>query len=223
MAAASVGRAGQARGGAAVLAAVFDGGSGAHPYPGSAVLLAGPSATRNLADAVHCLCVVHGRQPSIVDHAAGRIVEAGARRWIEEAVEVFAGERALLTKLASVAGPQPSTPGHQASESALVAQRHAFETLARSERAGCPLGAALALAADWIAIRSVLDEAAKRFGLPVAPYRLRDRGRLEAFAEAAAGASAGAARALGFAAGQVVAQHHGLWDLLEARARARIV
>jgi hypothetical protein len=38
----------------------------------------------------------------------------------------------------------PSTPGAAETESSLVAARHALETLAMSERNGCPLGAATA-------------------------------------------------------------------------------
>lgn len=220
MASASVGRAGGARVGATLLACVADHGSAAHPYVSSEALLKGPHAARNLADAVHFVCTLHGRHPGVVDHASGRHVEPPARAWFATSTAVFAAERSYLTKLAVAAGPMPSTPGAGDNDAAVRHQRHAIEMLAQSERRGCALGAALALTADWPSVRTVLDAAARRFGIDSYPYSLGDAASLQKLADEIA-VTASVERALLFGAEQVAIQHHGLWALLEARAEAR--
>ncbi|NJS15489.1 MAG: hypothetical protein HC788_13915, partial [Sphingopyxis sp.] len=68
-------------------------GTGAHPYVKSGKLSDGPDAMRNLADAVHFLCVLHGRHPGVVDHAARKAVEPDARAWLDQRLEqVLAGD-----------------------------------------------------------------------------------------------------------------------------------
>jgi hypothetical protein len=219
MGSASVGRVGGARIGATLLACVAEHGSAAHPYVSSETLLKGPHAARNLADAVHFLCTLHGRHPGVIDHAANRHVEKAARAWFATATAMSAAERAYLTKLAVAAGPLPSTPGAGDNDAAVRHQRHAIEMLAQSERKGCALGAALALAADWTGIRVVLDAAARRFGLESYPYGLEAESVRRLADEIAATASV--ERALLFGAEQIALQHRALWDLLEARAEAR--
>ncbi|HEX8262544.1 MAG TPA: hypothetical protein VF547_06700, partial [Allosphingosinicella sp.] len=130
------------------------------------------------------------------------------------------GERAYLARLAVAAGPVPSTPGSAGTDAAVLGQRHAMETLASSERRGCALGAAMALVLDWSAIRVCLDSAAVRFGVDSPVYAAADRETLVALADSYAG-SAPVQRALLFGAEQILIQHHGLWDLLEARREAR--
>jgi hypothetical protein len=202
-----------------LVACVAAQGSAAHPYPVSEALLRGPHAARNLADAVHFLCVLHGRHPGVIDHAASRSVEPAARAWFASAVDGFAAERAFLARLAVAAGPIPSTPGSSGTEAAVLAQRHAIEMLAQSERSGCALGAALALAIDWASIRTVLAAAGRRFGVEAPPAHFCDpSARALAAAETA---SPAAERAMLFGAEQIVIQHFGLWDLLEARQDAR--
>jgi hypothetical protein len=220
MASVSAGTQGSAVIGARLAACVAEQGSAAHPYPVSFALLKGPQAARNLSDAVHYLCTLHGRYPGVVDHAAGRCVDAAARAWIAEAAVAFGAERAFLARLAVAAGPVPGTPGSSDSEAAVTGQRHAIEMLARSERNGCALGAALALVADWAAIRTVLAVAAARFGVEAPPYALGDPEAVRSVADRFA-ASPAAERALLFGAEQIVIQHHGLWSLLEARQQAR--
>ena len=219
MGSASVGRVSGAPIGATLLACVAEHGSAAHPYVSSATLLTGPHAARNLADAVHFLCTLHGRHPGVVDLAANRHVEKAARAWFATATAMFAAERAYLTKLAVAAGPLPSTPGAGDNDAAVRSQRHAIEMLAQSERKGCALGAALALSADWNTVRAVLDAAGRRFGLDSYPYGLEAASVGKLADEIAI--SAGIERALLFGAEQIAVQHHGLWDLLEARAQAR--
>jgi hypothetical protein len=206
--------------GSMLIDCVRDHGSGSHPYLSSADLLSGPAAARNLSDAIHFLCALHGRYPGVIELVASRTVEPAARAWLAEAAEGFARERGYLARLAVAAGPVPATPG-AGSEAAIAMQRGAIMTLAQSERRGCAIGAAMAVAADWRAIRSVLDAAAARFDLgnPVQPW-FCDADSLGPIAQAG-GEPSSFHRALLFGAEQVALQHRGLWELLQARALAR--
>lgn len=175
---------------------------------------------RDLADAIHALCVIHGSFPGIVDHALSGAAEGPARAWLVAAAERASVERALLARLAAAAGPQPSTPGHAASEAAVYGQRSALAMLARSDRSGCAIGTALAFALDWAAIRQMLDHAALRTGVArsdaYAPHIAHAHAALEQLVTSPA-----VDRAMMFGAQQLLAQHRGLWQLLEARAQAR--
>ena len=189
-----------------------------HIWFGSDALLAGPEAARNLADAIHFLCALHGRHPGVVDHAATRTVEPAGRAWLAQAAAAAGAERTLLTRLAVAAGPIPSTPGGGGSEAAIQAQRNALATLAQSDRKGTALGAALAFASDWAPVRArVIAAAAKRLGVEIAPHGFGDEATLRAVADEAGESE----RALLFGAQQLALQHRALWDLLEARAQAR--
>ena len=220
MASASVETAGGPLTGALLLARLAEHGSAAHPYAASPGLLRSPTAGRDLADLIHYLCVLHGRYPGLIDHAAARVVEPEARSWLTNATYAFAGERAYLARLAVAAGPVPSTPGAGGTDAAVLGQRHAMETLASSERRGCALGAAMALVLDWAAIRSCLDAAASRLGVDAPAYAAADRDSVVRLADDYA-APPSVQRALLFGAQQILVQHHGLWDLLEARQQAR--
>jgi len=213
MASLSIESAGSARTGALLAACVADHGTATHPYFGNDALRNGA----NLADAVHFLCALHGRHPGVVDLAATRIVDPAGRAWLASAAEAAAAERALLTRLAVAAGPMPSTPGGSASESAIQAQRSALATLASSDRKGCALGAALAFALDWVAVRAVIEAAAKRLGVEAQENGLGDPAELRTVADQAGQSE----RALLFGAQQLALQHRALWDLLEARQQAR--
>lgn len=221
MASVSVAKAGGARTGALLFACVAEHGSATHPYFGSAALVGGADCARNLSDAIHFLCSLHGRHPGIVDLAAGRSVEPKARAWLTAAGDAMAEERLFLTRLAVAAGPVPSTPGSTGSETAVIGQRGALATLAQSDRQGCALGAALAFAADWAPIRGLLDDAARRFGVDAPASRLGGEAELVQVGDAA-GESTAIERALLFGAQQLSIQHRGLWDLLEARHQARL-
>lgn len=197
--------------------AVSDG-SASHPYLRH---LAGNSEPlRDLADAAHYLCILHGRQPGVIDHALAHSGLAVERSWLETAAEAFATERAYLVRIVAAAGPLPSTVGHAESEAAAAGQRHALEMLAKSDRAGCATGAALALALDWATIRDVLDTAAERLGLIPPPSGLPLAEETVTVLDTLV-REGGIERAMLFGAQQLFAQHRGLWDLLEARASAR--
>ena len=203
-----------------LLACVAAQGSAAHPYASSDALLREGDCARNFADLIHFLCILHGRYPGVIDHACGRVADDSARAWLTQTAYVFAGERAYIARLAVAAGPVPSTPGASDSDSAVIGQRHAIEMLASSERNGCALGAAMALVLDWTAIRQALDAAARRFGVEPPLFPAAAQAPVAAVADSFATAPA-VRRALLFGADQILVQHYGLWDLLEARALAR--
>lgn len=204
----------------ALLGTVREQGSASHPFVARQQLLSGPDVSRNLADAIHFLCALHGRQPGVIELVAMRTVDPEPRAWLGETAQAFARERTYLAKLAVQAGPVPSTPG-SGSEATVAMQRNAVMTLAQSERRGCALGAAIAVAADWGVIREILDCAATRFGVtPPEPWRSGDAVAVGAVV-AGLGEAPATRRALLFGAEQVAVQHRGLWDLLAARASAR--
>ncbi len=195
-------------------------GTGAQAYILSGKLVSGPNALRNLADAVHYLCLLHGRFPGVVDHAATKTADNAARKWLIDTANAFATERSYVTKLSVAAGPLPSTLGQQQCEAAVIAQRHALDMLAQSDRKGCALGAAIALTLDWRTIRAILDISAERLDLKSPVCTLPDvPSTVEMLANIAEDAAT--ERAVNFGAQQLLGQHRGLWDLLSAREDAR--
>ena len=201
------------------LARVADDGCARHAHLAALLDASGPNAARNLADAVHLLCSLHGRHPGLIELAYSR--SAGPEKeWLLGAANAFEQERLFLVRLTSAVGPIPSTPGAAETEASLLTQRNALEILAASERRGCGLGAACALVGDWGSIRGLLDRAAARAGVTPPPSVLPDQGSIAAVIEASSD-SPSSSRALGFGAEQLLLQHRGLFDLLEARAEAR--
>lgn len=191
-----------------------------HAYLAKLVESAGPNSGRDLADAIHMLCHVHGKHPGLVALALERSPRGPGREWLDRASDAFERERLFLVRLTAAVGPVPSTPGATQSESALAASRHALETLATSERDGCAMGAITALVGDWWPIRRLLDRAATRAGIECPAPSLPDETSVIAAIEMVAAAPS-SARALAFGAQQLLLQHRGLIDLLEARAGAR--
>ena len=202
------------------LARVASEGCARHPYLSSLMEASSPHTGRDLSDAVHLLCNLHGRYPGLIELALQRCSSGPAQSWLSQASEAFERERLYLVRLTSAVGPLPSTPGAAETESSLVAARHALETLAHSERKGCALGAATALVGDWWPIRRLLDRAAARVGIQSPASYLPDE---ESVVEAINSSSDDLAsdRALAFGSEQLLLQHRALLDLLEARAEAR--
>lgn len=195
-------------------------GSARHHFVTSHYHGTGVEAGRSLCDTVHHLSSLYGRHPGLTDTVAERGHHPLINDWIAGAVDGFARERAYLTRVVVAAGPLPSTPGQAESEAAALAQRHAIEMLANSDRVGCALGASMAKALDWRAIRTVIDAAARRFGVePPTLLVPSAEETLKAAEEAATGV--GIERAICFGAQQMLIQHRGLWDLLDARELAR--
>ena len=202
------------------IARVADGGSARHPHLHALVEPAGPNAARDIADAVHLLCSVHGRHPGVVELALSLAPKGPAQSWLGRASDAFERERLYLVRLTAAVGPVPSTPAAAETEAALIAQRHALEILARSERNGCALGAATALVSDWWPIRRMLDHAAARVGIECPAPSLPDEASVLEAVDAACD-SASSERALAFGGEQLLLQHRALLDLLQARASAR--
>ena len=191
-----------------------------HPHLTALIESAGPNSARDLADAVHLLCSLHGRHPGLIDMASMLYPSGPAQDWLNRAAEAFERERLYLVRLTAAVGPLPSTPGAAETESSLVAARHALETLARSERAGCALGATAALIGDWWPIRRLLDRAAARVGTESPAPSLPDEASIiEVVNTVSENVAAG--RALAFGGEQLLLQHRALFSLLEARAEAR--
>lgn len=206
--------------GASVTLAALVAGDGSASHRFLARLTAGQPAMRDLSDVVHQLCLLHARHPDVIEQAAAQSNETATAEWLIEAAPAFAAERAYVVRLVAAAGPLPSTPGQAASEAAVAAQRHALDMLAQSGRAGCADGTALALIMDWPAIRRVLDIAAHRLGVEPPASPLPPAHETATVIDALA-ARLPVERAMLFGAQQMLAQHRGLWDLLEARASAR--
>lgn len=204
----------------AQLARVAGDGSARHPHVLALTDGSGPHSGRDLADAVHLLCSLHGRHPGMIELALLHCADSPARDWLKQASDAFERERLFLVRLTSAVGPIPSTPGAAETEAGLLAQRHALEILALSERSGCALGAAASLIGDWPPIRNLLDRAAARAGIEPPASLLPDEGSLVAAIHAST-ATPASERALGFGGEQLLLQHRALFDLLEARAEAR--
>jgi len=205
---------------AAQLARVAGEGSARHSYLSTLLEGGGRHSGRDMADAVHLLCSLHGHYPGLVEIALQRCPKGPVRDWLTHASDAFERERLYLVRLTSAVGPLPSTPGAAETEASLVAARHALETLATSERDGCALGAATALVCDWWPVRRLLDRAAARVGTEAPAPSLPDEASVVAVVDRAA-VSPGTARALAFGGEQLLLQHRALLDLLEARAEAR--
>lgn len=190
-------------------------GSAGHPHVQS--LLLPQVLLHDLTDAVHAVCAVHGNHPCMIDYAMARGIELDTLPWLIGSSNAFSNERAFLAHLTSAAGPLPSTPGQAQTDAALTQLRQTLEMLANSDRRGCATGAVSALILDWRSIRQILSQAAMRFGVSAPPSTVP-----EPLLDCEDDESAiGLARARGFGATQLLGQHRGLWDLLEARASAR--
>ena len=202
------------------LARVAGDGCARHPYLSSLLEASGRDVGRDISDAVHLLCGLHGRYPGLIELALQHCPTGPAQAWLSRASEAFERERLYVFRLTSAVGPLPSTPGAAETEASLVASRHALEILARSERRGCSLGAATALVGDWWPVRRLLDRAAARAGLQCPAPSLPDEASIIEVIHHSSDSPA-SDRALAFGSEQLLLQHRGLLDLLEARAAAR--
>jgi len=202
------------------LVRVADSGSARHPHLAALVEGSGRHSARDLTDAVHLLCKIHGSHPGLIEQALALSPSGTAQHWLGRAADGFERERLYLVRLTAAVGPLPSTPGAAETEATLLTQRHAIEILAKSERHGCALGAATALVGDWWPIRRLLDRAAARIGIESPAPSLPDEASvIEVIDDACDTPSS--QRALGFGSEQLLLQHSGLFDLLQARAEAR--
>ena len=206
----------------ALLAIVQSGGSGAHPYVQRMTQASATSERGPIADSLHYLSILHGRQPSLAELAAQLGDRNAPREWLVAAKHSFAGERVRLSQLSVAAGAAPAHRGRTNFEQLVRQQREALLTLVRSDRRGCLVGVVAALLLDWEAVNDALDSMARRIDL--APFERsnhwpsRDM-TLRIVAEL--GQDPAMSRAILFAAQQLIAQHHAFWNLLDARDAAR--
>lgn len=175
----------------------------------------------DIADIAHFMCVLHGRHPGVIDHAATKTVDDAAREWLILATDGFAAERSFLTKLTVAAGPISGVSLDDQSNAAVLGQRKALEMLSQSDRSGCAIGAAIALVADWYHIRDILEGIALRVGVEARSTILPSMEKTTALHNRMAETPA-LERALNFGAEQLLNQHRGLWQLLEARRNMRL-
>src|ERR1700740_329291 len=85
-----------------VQALVAPEGTAPHPYAAQSAAGSPSDLTRSLsalADAAHYLCMLHGRYPGVIDHAATRVADNAARDWLIAAAAGFAAERSFLTQV----------------------------------------------------------------------------------------------------------------------------
>ena len=204
----------------AQLARVAGQGCVRHPHLNALLEATGIHSGRDLADAVHLLCALHGRYPGLIEIALERCPKGPGQSWLAKASEAFERERLYLVRLTAAVGPLPSTPGAAETEASLLSARHALETLALSDRNGCALGAATAFVGDWWPIRRLLDRAAARAGTESPAPSLPDESSVITVIDQVSD-SMPASRALAFGGEQLLLQHRALFDLLEARAEAR--
>lgn len=174
----------------------------------------------DIADIAHFLCSLHGGHPSVIDHAANRTSEPLVRDWLVQAIDGFTAERAFITRFTVAAGPILGLSIEDHSNAAVVGQRRALEMLSRSDRNGCALGASFALVLDWLAMRQLLENIAIKLGIEPHPAILLSAEKTDALGKELSKSSS-MERAINFGVDQLLAQHRGLWQLLEARRNAR--
>lgn len=208
---------------AALEALVTTSGSAGHPHVRRLAEIRADTPRELVADTLHYLCILHGRQPSLAE-AAARLGDTLARRdWLDGAASAFTAERTLISQLAVAAGPPPAEPGQISAEELVAGQRQALLTLVRSDRRGCLLGAVAATLLDWEAVHGALSAIGDRVGVPVVRASAGWPARADTLAIIDEAADAGplVGRAILFAAQQVVAQQRAFWDLLDARHAVR--
>lgn len=169
-----------------------------------------------IADIAHFINISHGRHPGIIDHAANKIVDDGARKWLVEAIDGFVTERRFLNALTVAAGPIRRHVGQDKVTALIAGQSKNFEMLATSDRRGCPAGSALAFVVDWQQTRPLLDRIALHIGMEPQLIALPPAPVCAALASELARDDA-YIRAMGFGAQQMLAQQRGLWQLIAAR------
>ena len=174
----------------------------------------------DIADIAHFLCILHGGHPSVVDYAATKTANPLARDWLLQAIAGFTAERAFITKLTVAAGPIGGLHIEDQSNAAVLSQRRALEMLSQSDRKGCALGASFALILEWHAIRPLLEKIAIKLGIEPRAATLPSVEATNHLTYELSNASA-VVRAINFGIDQILTQHRGLWQLLEARKNAR--
>lgn len=181
-------------------------GAASRSHPHAARDGAAPTDHPARIEAVHFFTLLHAERPSAATVAAA----VDSHPWVTRFAVQFEADRGWLAR-ATVAAAAPCRIDLTRHEQLVRGQREAMLTLARSDRAGCALGAVAALAADWPAVRAALSRE---------PAREIDPRIVDAVGAAAVAPSG--RRAIGFGVAQMIAIHRTLWDLLEARQAASL-
>ncbi len=169
-----------------------------------------------MADIAHFINISHGRQPGVIDHAARKIVDDAARKWLVTAIDGFAAERAFLNALTVAAGPIRRHNGQDRITALITGQSKNFQMLATSDRKGCPAGTAIAFVVDWLETRVLLDRIALYLGMEPPKVILPSVLLCEVMA-GELGQNDSYRRAMGFGGQQLLGQQRGLWQLIAAR------
>src|SRR5438270_12578168 len=82
----------------AQLARVAGEGCARHPHLSALLEASGPQSARDLADAVHLLCSLHGRYPGLIEIALQRCPKGEARSSLARAIDAFARERLYVVR-----------------------------------------------------------------------------------------------------------------------------
>src|SRR3954466_7542272 len=85
----------------AQLARVAGDGSARHNYLNALLEASGRHSGRDLADAVHLLCNLHGRYPGLIELALQRCPKGAAHEWLARASDAFERERLYVVRLTS--------------------------------------------------------------------------------------------------------------------------
>src|ERR1044071_6229431 len=80
----------------AQLARVAGDGCARHPHLNALLESSGPHSGRDLADAIHLLCSIHGRYPGLIQIALERCSSPELASWLERASDAFERERLYL-------------------------------------------------------------------------------------------------------------------------------
>lgn len=172
-----------------------------------------------LIDAVRHIAFIHGRFPGLFEEAQRNSPpSAEYSGWLRAMAADFSRERLMLAKLLAHSPSSQAQPTSIAEQLSFEAFGRDLLALSRSERPGCALGAAIALALDWNSIRAVLDRASALFEYSAPPTSMPSD---EEIFEKLVNLDPALERALLFGANELLLRHERLWGILEARHWAR--
>src|ERR1700752_2995573 len=83
------------------LARVAGEGGAGHPHLNALLEASGPHTGRDMSDAVHLLCSLHGRYPGLIELALQRCPAGPAQSWLVHAPEASERERLYVVWLKS--------------------------------------------------------------------------------------------------------------------------
>ncbi len=172
-----------------------------------------------LLDAVHHIVLIHGRFPGLFEEARRNSPPSAEHfGWLRALAAGFSRERLMLAQLLAHSPSTPAQPTSIEGQLSFEAFGRDILALSRSERPGCALGAAFALALDWASIRAVLDRASALFEYSAPPTSMPSD---EQIFENLAHVDPDLERAMLFGAKELLLRHERLWAMLEARHWAR--